>query len=199
MSNICTTRCLFHCLFVVHDLQLFLLPQHVHHRECAQWSVTGRAAVIIVWLSLLHHSFIVTANQALISFECYLLVLLCCIICLMLNCFFCLCTYVTENTETKLTKATRMWLILRAWFINSITYRETRTIKKTLTIGSLKCRSVYFFLSILNAMYSLSLFTYDDDASPQHVVSIYLNKCIMSDWLVLILCIEFTYFCCILW
>jgi hypothetical protein len=120
-------------VFIVHDLQLLLLPQHVHHRECAQWHI-----------SLLHHLFIVTANQALISFECYILVLLCCIICLMLNSFFCLCTHFAENTETKLTKATRMWHILRVWFINSITYREPTTIKRTLTIGSLKCRSVFF-------------------------------------------------------
>lgn len=56
-----------------------------------------------------------------------------------------------------------------------------------------------FFPSILNAMYSLSLFTHGDKASPKHVVSIHLNKCVLSDWLVLFLSVEFVCFCCILW
>lgn len=43
----------------------------------------------------------------------------------------------------------------------------------------------FFFLSILNAMYSFSLFTYGDEASPKHVVSIHFNKRILSDLLVL--------------
>lgn len=51
-----------------------------------------------------------------------------------------------------------------------------------------------FFLSILNAMYSLSLFTYGDDASSKYLVSIHLNKCILSDLLVLFLSVEFVYF-----